>query len=168
MRVCLNRSVFLLFSLSCKLSPFLLHEHVLSLFVSKLCILSLHPLYTFYVSCFVFSHFNSLPPASRSLLLHFNCDFHGLSTSFSFNLHKMSLRFQFAGQGTLSSAGANAVVYLPCALQSPAIYSPLIACQLSRAAKNRRCLGATAIDMRLVERVLIVKHRRAAGRILQP
>ena len=80
MRVCLNRSVFLLFSLSCELSPFLLHEHVLSLLVSKLCILSLHSLYKFHVSCFVFSHFNSLPPASLSLLLHFNCDFHGYLT----------------------------------------------------------------------------------------
>ena len=67
-----NRSVFLLFSLSRELSPFLLHEHVLSLLVSKLFILSLHSLYKFHVSCFVFSHFNSLPPASLSLLLHFN------------------------------------------------------------------------------------------------
>ena len=75
LRVCLNRSVFLLFSLSRELSPFLLHEHVLSLLVSKLFILSLHSLYKFHVSCFVFSHFNSLPPASLSLLLHFNCDF---------------------------------------------------------------------------------------------
>ena len=63
-----------------ELSPFLLHEHVLSLQVSKLCILSLHSLYKFHVSCFVFSHFNSLPPASLSLLLHFNCDFHGYLT----------------------------------------------------------------------------------------
>ena len=78
--VCLNRSVFLLFSLSRELSPFLLHEHVLSLLVSKLCILSLHSLYKFHVSCFVFSHFNSLPPASLSLLLHFNCDFHDYLT----------------------------------------------------------------------------------------
>ena len=75
LRVCLNRSVFLLFSLSRELSPFLLHEHVLSLLVSKLFILSLHSLYKFHVSCFVFSHFNSLPPASLSLLLHFDCDF---------------------------------------------------------------------------------------------
>ena len=80
LRVCLNRSVFLLFSLSRELSPFLLHEHVLSLLVSKLCILSLHSLYKFHVSCFVFSHFNSLPPASLSLLLHFNCDFHDYLT----------------------------------------------------------------------------------------
>ena len=76
LRVCLNRSVFLLFSLSRELSPFLLHEHILSLLVSKLCILSLHSLYKFHVSCFVFSHFNSLPPASLSSLLHFNCDFY--------------------------------------------------------------------------------------------
>ena len=55
---CLNKSVFLLFSLSLKLSPFLLHEHVLSLLVSKLCILSLHSLYRFHVFCFVFSHFH--------------------------------------------------------------------------------------------------------------
>ena len=80
LRVCLNRSVFLLFSLSRELSPFLLHEHVLSLLVSKLCILSLHSLYKFHVSCFVFLHFNSLPPASLSLLLHFNFDFHGYLT----------------------------------------------------------------------------------------
>ena len=80
LRVCLNRSVFLLFSLLRELSPFFLHEHVLSLLVSKLCILSLHSLYKFHVSCFVFSHFNSLPPASLSLLLHFNCDFHGYLT----------------------------------------------------------------------------------------
>ena len=33
---------------------------------------SFPPLYKFHVSCFVFSHFNSLPPASLSLLLHFN------------------------------------------------------------------------------------------------
>ena len=59
---------------------FFLHEHVLSLLVSKLFILSLHSLYKFHVSCFVFSHFNSLPPASLSLLLHFNCDFHGYLT----------------------------------------------------------------------------------------
>ena len=75
LRGCLNKSIFLLFSLLRELSPFLLHEHVLSLLVSKLCILSLHSLYKFHVSCFVFSHFNSLPPASLSLLLHFNCDF---------------------------------------------------------------------------------------------
>ena len=80
LRVCLNRSVFLLFSLSRELSPFLLHEHVLSLLVSKLFILSLHSLYKFHVSCFVFSHFNSLLPASLSLLLHFNCYFHDYLT----------------------------------------------------------------------------------------
>ena len=80
LRVCSNKSIFLLFSLSRELSPFLLHEHVLSLLVSKLFILSLHSLYKFHVSCFVFSHFNSLPPASLSLLLHFNCDFHDCLT----------------------------------------------------------------------------------------
>ena len=80
LRVCLNKSIFLLFSLLRKLSPFLLHEHVLSLQVAKLCILSLHSLYKFYVSCFVFSRFNSLPPASLSSLLYFNCDFHGYRT----------------------------------------------------------------------------------------
>ena len=78
--VCLNRSVFLLYSLSCKLSPFLLHEQVLSLLVLKLCILFVHWLYKFNVSCFLFSHFNGLPPASLSLLLHFNCDFHSYLT----------------------------------------------------------------------------------------
>ena len=81
LRVYLNRSVSLLFSLSHELSPFLLHEHVLSLLVSKLCILSLQSLYKFHISCFVFSLFNSLPPASLSLLLHhFNCDVHGYLT----------------------------------------------------------------------------------------
>ena len=81
LRVCLNISIFLLFPLSRQLSPFRLHEHVLSLLVSKLFIISLHSLYKFHVSCFVFSHFNSLPPASLSLmLLHFNCDFHGYLT----------------------------------------------------------------------------------------
>ena len=70
LRVCLNRLVFLLFSLARELSPFRLHEHVLSLLVSKLVIISL-----------VVSHFNSLPPASLFLeLLHFNCDFHGYLT----------------------------------------------------------------------------------------
>ena len=71
---------FLLFSLSRELSPLLLHEHVLSLLVSKLFILSLHSLYKFHVSCFVFSHFNSLPPASLSLLIHFNWDFYDYLT----------------------------------------------------------------------------------------
>ena len=80
LRVCLNRSVFLVFSLSCELSPFLLLEHVLSLLVSKLFILSFHSLYKFHVSCFVFSHLNSLPPASLSLLLHLNRDFHDYLT----------------------------------------------------------------------------------------
>ena len=37
----------------------------------------LHSLYKFNnVSCFLFSHFNHLLPASHSSLLHFNCDFH--------------------------------------------------------------------------------------------
>ena len=68
-------------SLSRELSPFSLQEHVLSLLVSKLCILSLHSLHKFHVSCcFVFSHFNSPPPASLSQLLHFNCYFHGYLT----------------------------------------------------------------------------------------
>ena len=92
LRVCLNRSIFLLFSLSRELSPFRLHEHVLSLLVSKLFIISLHSLYKFHVSCFVFSHFNSLPPASLSLVQLW---FSWLSNSLSFNLHKMSLRYQF-------------------------------------------------------------------------
>ena len=58
-------------SLSRELSLFLLHEHVLSLLISKLLLVSLNSLYKFHVSCFVFSHFNSRPPLS--LLLHFNC-----------------------------------------------------------------------------------------------
>ena len=48
------------------------------------------------VSCFVFSHFNRLLPASLSSLLHFNRDFHDYLTRSRFNLHKMSLRYQFA------------------------------------------------------------------------
>ena len=80
LKVCLNRRVFLRFSLARELSPFLFQEHVLSLLVSKLFILSLHSLYKFHISCFVFSHLNSLPPASLSLLLHFNRDFHDYLT----------------------------------------------------------------------------------------
>ena len=75
LRGCFNKSIFLLFSLSRKLSPFLLHEHVLSLLVSKLCILSFHSLYKFHVSCFVISHFNRLPrplfPRSSTLIVIF-------------------------------------------------------------------------------------------------
>ena len=56
----------------------------------------LHSLYKFHFSCFVFSHFNHLLPASHSLLLHFNRDFHDYPTCSCFNLHKMSLRYQFA------------------------------------------------------------------------
>ena len=63
---------------------------------SKLNILSLHSLYKFHVSCFVFSHFNHLLPASLSSLLYFNRDFHDYLTRSRFNLHKMSLRHQFA------------------------------------------------------------------------
>ena len=63
---------------------------------SKLNILSFHSLYKFHVSCFVFSHFNRLLPASLSSLLHFNRDFHDYLTRSRFNLHKMSLRYQFA------------------------------------------------------------------------
>ena len=77
-----------------ELSPFLLQELVLSLFSRSLIFfLSIH---TFHVSCFVFSHFNRLLPASLSSLLHFNRDFHDYLTRSRFNLHKMSLRYQFA------------------------------------------------------------------------
>ena len=69
LRVCLNRLVFLLFSLARELSPFRLHEHVLSLLVSKL----------FIIFSGIFTDFNSLPPASLVLLL-FNCDFHAYLT----------------------------------------------------------------------------------------
>ena len=62
---------------------------------SKLNILSLHSLYKFHVSCFVFSHFNRLLPASLSSL-HVLHDFHDYLTRSRFNLHKMSLRYQFA------------------------------------------------------------------------
>ena len=51
---------------------------------SKLNILSLHSLY------------NRLLPVSLSSLLHFNCDFCDYLTRSRFNLHKMSLRYQFA------------------------------------------------------------------------
>ena len=63
---------------------------------SKLNILSLHSRYKFHVSCFVFSHFNHLLPASLSSLIHFNCDFHDYQTRSRFSLNKMSLRYQFA------------------------------------------------------------------------
>ena len=77
-----------------ELSPFLLQELVLSLFSRRLIFfLSIH---TFHVSCFVFSHFNRLLPACLSSLLHFNRDFHDYLTRSRFNLHKMSLRYQFA------------------------------------------------------------------------
>ena len=57
--------------------------------------LSLRSLYKFYVSCFIFSHFNCLLPASLSSLLHFNHDFP--LTRSHFNLLKMFLvRYQFA------------------------------------------------------------------------
>ena len=72
-----------------ELSPYLLQELILTLF-------SLHSLYKFHVSYFVFSHFNRLLPASLSSLLHFNRDFHDYLTRSRFNLHKMSPRYQFA------------------------------------------------------------------------
>ena len=61
-----------------RIITFFLHEHVLSLLVSKLFNLSLHSSYKFDV---LFSHILiSLSPASISLLLHFNRDFHGYLT----------------------------------------------------------------------------------------
>ena len=66
------------------------------LFSAKLNTLSLHSLYKIHVSCFVFSHFNRVLPASLSSLLHFNRDFHDYLTRSCFNLHKMTLRYQFA------------------------------------------------------------------------
>lgn len=51
-----------------ELSPFLLHEHVLSLF-SRSFIFSLHSLYKFHVSCFVFSHCYRLLPTPLSKAL---------------------------------------------------------------------------------------------------
>ena len=56
----------------------------------------LYSLYKFHVSCFVFSHFNHLLPVSHSSLLHFNHDFHDYLTRSRFNLHKMSLMYEFA------------------------------------------------------------------------
>ena len=57
----------------------------------------LHSLYKFNnVSCFVFSHFNHLLPASHSSLFHFNRDFHDYLTRSRFNLHKMSLMYESA------------------------------------------------------------------------
>ena len=49
-----------------------------------------------YVSCFVFSNFNRLLPASLSSLPHFTRDFHDYLTRSRLNLHKISLRYQFA------------------------------------------------------------------------
>ena len=76
LRVCLNRSAFLLFSLSRELSLFLLHEHVnvLSLLVSKLFIRSLHLLYKFHVSCFVFSHFDFTVKTQAAQAHYMNAD----------------------------------------------------------------------------------------------
>lgn len=74
-------------------SPPLTHTKPL---FSKLNILSLHLLYKFHVSCFVFSYFNRLVPATLSSLLHFNREFHDYSTRSCFNLHKFSRRYQFA------------------------------------------------------------------------
>ena len=71
LRVCLNRLVFLLFSLAPELSPFRLQQTR-----------SKPPsLEAFYYFPGILTEFNSLPPASLSLvLLHFNCDFHGYLT----------------------------------------------------------------------------------------
>ena len=63
---------------------------------SKLNILSLHLLYKFHVSCFVFSYFSPLVPASISSLLHLNREFHDYLTRSRLNLHKFSRRYQFA------------------------------------------------------------------------
>ena len=80
LRVCLNRSVFLLFSLSRGLafSPSRTRSRPPSL--EALYSFPPFTLYKFHVFCFIFSHFNSLPTASLSLLLHLNCDFHGYPT----------------------------------------------------------------------------------------
>ena len=64
--------------------------------LSKLNIFCLHSLYKFHVSSFVFSHLNRLLSASLSSLFHFNRDFQGYLTRSRFNLHKMSVRYQFA------------------------------------------------------------------------
>ena len=64
--------------------------------LSKLNIFCLHSLYKFHVSSFVFSHFHRLLLASLSSLFHFNRDFQGYLTRSRFNLHKMSVRYQFA------------------------------------------------------------------------
>lgn len=66
----------------------------------KLNILLLHLLYKFHVSCFVFSYFNRLVPATLSSLLNFNREFHDYSTRSCFNLHKFSRRYQFAILGS--------------------------------------------------------------------
>ena len=97
LRVCLNRLVFLLFSLARELSPFRLHEHVLSLLVSKL----------FIIFSGILTDFNSLPPDSL-VLLHFNCDFHAYLTrsrstcikcSLGINLPLIVLKPRLFGQG---------------------------------------------------------------------
>ena len=64
--------------------------------LSKLIFFCLHSLYKFLFSSFVFSHFNRLLPTSLSSLFHFIRDFQGYLTRSRFNLHKMSVRYQFA------------------------------------------------------------------------
>ena len=65
-------------------------------FISMYKLDKFHSFYKFHVSCFVFSHFNHLLPASLFSLLPFNRDFHDYLTRSRFSLHKMSLRYQSA------------------------------------------------------------------------
>ena len=72
---------FLLFSLARELAPFRLQEHVLKP----------PSLEAFYYFPGILTDFNSLPPASLSLLLlHFNCDFHGYVTLSTQSLNRQS------------------------------------------------------------------------------
>ena len=84
LRVCLNRSVFLLFSLAREVSPFLLYEHVLSLLVSKLFIFSF-PIHSINSMFLVIEYSHTLIafrlplfPCSSTI----NCDLHGYLTRF--------------------------------------------------------------------------------------
>ena len=103
-----------------ELSPFLLHEHVLSLF-SRSFIFSLHSLYKFHVSCFVFSHCYRLLPTSLSKALQ-NEEFvsmkHWLAQTYSniwirsdegLTLETSAFQSLYGGQFTLSTPLINQI-----------------------------------------------------------
>ena len=79
-----------------ELSPFLFHEHALSLFCRSLVFfISIHSTNSMFLDLYSHTH-TSLLPASLSSLFHFNRGFQGYRTRSRFNLHKMSVRYQFA------------------------------------------------------------------------